>query len=146
MSTSIVITILEPGQSPREVRFDGPTVGTIGRGSDCLLRLPCDDAHLHVSRHHCLLDVSPDAISVRDLGSLNGTFINGMCIGGRCLRKDAPPCELASAPCAMKASLNDHPLRDGDELRLGDTILRVSIMEQDDGAEVREPEAELSPA
>ncbi len=45
----------------------------IGRGPDCNLRLPVAS----VSRHHCLLHLQPDAVSVTDLGSANGTFVNG---------------------------------------------------------------------
>jgi pSer/pThr/pTyr-binding forkhead associated (FHA) protein len=45
----------------------------IGRGPDCDLRLPVSS----VSRHHCLLHVTQDSVSVTDLGSANGTFVNG---------------------------------------------------------------------
>lgn len=45
----------------------------IGRGPDCNLRLPVAS----VSRHHCLLHLEQDAVSVTDLGSANGTFVNG---------------------------------------------------------------------
>lgn len=45
----------------------------IGRGPDCDLRLPVAS----VSRHHCLLNVKADGVSVSDLGSANGTFVNG---------------------------------------------------------------------
>ena len=45
----------------------------IGRGTDCDLRLRGDA----VSRHHCLIRIRPDEITLADLGSSNGTFING---------------------------------------------------------------------
>ena len=44
----------------------------IGRGSDCDLQVPL----LTVSRHHCRLEVSGDGVTVKDLGSANGTFVN----------------------------------------------------------------------
>jgi serine/threonine-protein kinase len=50
-------------------------VGTVGRASDCLIRLPSDLEYCIVSRHHCLLDIAPPEVRVRDLGSLNGTFV-----------------------------------------------------------------------
>ena len=45
----------------------------IGRGSDCNLRLSAPQ----VSRRHCFLRVGRDSISVTDLDSSNGTYIDG---------------------------------------------------------------------
>ena len=46
----------------------------IGRTSDAHLCLP-DDRFF--SRHHCLLEIDPPRCFLRDLGSTNGTFVNG---------------------------------------------------------------------
>ena len=45
----------------------------IGRGSDCDLRL----RESAISRHHCLLRVRGGEATLADLGSANGTFVNG---------------------------------------------------------------------
>jgi pSer/pThr/pTyr-binding forkhead associated (FHA) protein len=45
----------------------------IGRGADCDLRLRVSA----ISRHHCLLRVRPGEVTLADLGSANGTFVNG---------------------------------------------------------------------
>ena len=45
----------------------------IGRGEDCDLR-PRND---NISRRHCVIRVTDSQILVQDLGSKNGTFING---------------------------------------------------------------------
>ncbi len=45
----------------------------IGRESDCHLR-PNSEA---ISRHHCAFTVDDYAVRLRDLGSTNGTFVNG---------------------------------------------------------------------
>ena len=45
----------------------------VGRRPDCALRIPTRD----VSRQHCEIQVGDDAVHVRDLGSANGTFVNG---------------------------------------------------------------------
>lgn len=50
----------------------------IGRGDECSLR-PKTDA---VSRKHCLLLVEENQVVVRDLGSKNGTYVNGDRIEG----------------------------------------------------------------
>src|SRR3954463_7961457 len=44
-----------------------------GRGAECQIRPNSD----WVSRQHCLLRVRPDRVTIRDLGSTNGTLVNG---------------------------------------------------------------------
>ena len=46
----------------------------IGRSNEAHLCLP-DDRFF--SRHHCLLEITPPHCFLRDLGSTNGTFVNG---------------------------------------------------------------------
>ncbi|UCG57913.1 MAG: FHA domain-containing protein [Phycisphaerales bacterium] len=48
-------------------------VTVIGRRDDCDLCVPLAD----VSRRHCQLNCSDGVLSIRDLGSHNGTFVNG---------------------------------------------------------------------
>jgi pSer/pThr/pTyr-binding forkhead associated (FHA) protein len=45
----------------------------LGRGTDCDLRL----VDPGVSRHHAELRVEDDEVVLVDLGSTNGTFVNG---------------------------------------------------------------------
>jgi len=54
--------------------FDQPDTFLIGRTDDSHLCLPEDK---FFSRHHCLLEVNPPRCLMRDLGSTNGTFVNG---------------------------------------------------------------------
>ncbi|MEP3482084.1 MAG: FHA domain-containing protein [Fuerstiella sp.] len=46
----------------------------IGRGSECSLRLPSSQ----VSRKHCSVTFKDDVVYVMDLGSSNGTWLNGV--------------------------------------------------------------------
>jgi pSer/pThr/pTyr-binding forkhead associated (FHA) protein len=110
-SPSVVLTCIEGGLRGKEFRFDEPTFCTIGRARDCLLQLPCDWAHMTISRRHCLVEIEPSHVHVRDLGSMNGTFVNGALLG--CA--DVPGVE------------QETELRDGDELRLGNTAFHVHI-------------------
>jgi pSer/pThr/pTyr-binding forkhead associated (FHA) protein len=97
--------------------FDDPLQCLIGRGDDCEIRLPGEPEFLTVSRHHCLLDIDPPRVRVRDSGSLNGTYINGMQIG-RPAKWRLPP-ETLSRPCF------DYDLSKGDELKVGDTVFEM---------------------
>lgn len=45
----------------------------VGRQTDCNLRVPAID----VSRRHCEIMLEDDELTVRDLGSRNGTYVNG---------------------------------------------------------------------
>src|SRR5437660_9991309 len=47
-----------------------------GRGPECDVR-PNSDL---VSRQHCLLHVTEDTATIRDLGSMNGTLVNGQLV------------------------------------------------------------------
>jgi pSer/pThr/pTyr-binding forkhead associated (FHA) protein len=69
------VRLLERGDSPeqtREIPINQPEF-LIGRGADCDLRLRATA----ISRHHCLLRLSGAKLWVSDLGSSNGTFVNG---------------------------------------------------------------------
>jgi predicted component of type VI protein secretion system len=46
---------------------------TIGRSRECTLRAGSDA----ISRHHCLILRTTDGYTIRDLGSRNGTYVNG---------------------------------------------------------------------
>jgi pSer/pThr/pTyr-binding forkhead associated (FHA) protein len=117
MATRVSLTEMEGDSKGQEFAFAGEDDVVIGRSSACSLRL--DDAA--VSRRHCLLDLGGDWALVRDLGSLNGTFVNGQMIGRRPDRggKDTP------APGGFLR------LRDGDELRLGEHAFRVAVERAD---------------
>ncbi len=67
--------LIEPGSTPEQKREIPITKDEflIGRGADCDLRLP-DSA---ISRHHCLIRLRPGEATITDLGSSNGTFLNG---------------------------------------------------------------------
>jgi len=49
----------------------GPVV--IGRAAECDISVPADE----ISRRHALVKPTPEGLAVEDLGSSNGTFING---------------------------------------------------------------------
>ena len=88
-----------------------------GRAPECHARLAATDAS--ASRHHFLLEVNPPRARLRDLGSLNGTHVNGVRHGGR--RAGESPEDAAARGTA------EVDLRDGDEVRVGATVIRVEV-------------------
>jgi len=103
----------------RGQRFDfaGHDTFLFGRAPDCHARLDASDAS--ASRHHFLLEVNPPLARLRDLGSLNGTRVNGIRHGGR--RSGESPQEAAARGGP------EVDLHHGDEIRVGATVIRVEM-------------------
>ena len=49
------------------------SITVVGRRHDCDLRIPLKS----VSRRHCQLSLNKETLKIRDLGSRNGTYLNG---------------------------------------------------------------------
>ena len=75
----------------------------IGRNPDAHLCLPEDR---FFSRNHCLLEINPPRSFLRDLGSTNGTFVNGQ-------------------------RVREVFLNNGDRIQCGETILSVEVCVND---------------
>jgi pSer/pThr/pTyr-binding forkhead associated (FHA) protein len=112
MAANITLTIVRGRYVGKRFIFEAPGVYSVGRACDCALRLPDDEYHQTISRHHCEFDVEPPEIRVRDCGSRNGTYVNGVNIG------------LGHTASQAQAVFSLHA---GDELHLGDTTLRVGV-------------------
>ncbi len=72
-----------------------------GRGGECHIRPNSE----WVSRQHCLLRVRADGVFLRDLGSTNGTLVNGKRLIGECA------------------------LAHGDQLQIGPLVFEVCLEE-----------------
>ena len=93
-----IIEIREPGRPVRRVVLDR----AIEVGRECDGEVLSDEG---VSRRHLRLVPSPVALSVVDLGSRNGTLLNGVPITGRAglehrAAGDGRPVEQRSVPAA----------------------------------------------
>jgi serine/threonine-protein kinase len=119
MPAHVKLTITRGPSTGGEFVFDERTTCLIGRASDCQVMLPSDEAHRPISRHHCLLDINPPDVRIRDFGSLNGTRINGKTIGRR--PKGHTPEEAA------QIFFPEHDLKHGDKITLGTTLFRVDV-------------------
>src|SRR4051812_21761403 len=66
------LRVLVGGKAGTTVRVAGPKF-YVGRAADCQLR-PKDEA---ISRYHCVLVLDENHAIICDLGSRNGTYVNG---------------------------------------------------------------------
>jgi pSer/pThr/pTyr-binding forkhead associated (FHA) protein len=119
MAAHITLTIANGPFEGTEYAFDETCRCVIGRANDCVIQMPTDFLHAEVSRHHCLLEIDPPTVRVRDLDSLNGTFVNGDKIGQRLDRRCNPDGSARALP--------PRGLKDGDELGVGGLIFRVGV-------------------
>jgi len=107
------VTKLAEHLNPRLVAINGSKKGTtfpltadqitIGRESTSVVSLN----HASVSRRHCVIEREGDNFKIRDLGSSNGTFVNGQ-------------------------PVNDKTLNHADQVRIGSIALLFLIEETDD--------------
>jgi pSer/pThr/pTyr-binding forkhead associated (FHA) protein len=67
------LVMVKPDGTSKELSFDRSEI-LIGRDEGSKLRIPLAG----VSRKHCQILEEDDELIIRDLGSSNGTFVNGM--------------------------------------------------------------------
>lgn len=77
----------------------------IGRGEDCDLR-PSSEL---VSRHHCVFSVDDFFVRIRDLGSTNGTLVNGEQIRGEVQLSENDQVTVGKICLALKLSQSGDP-------------------------------------
>ncbi len=75
----VKLRVMQGAQSGREVALSS-TEFLIGRGEECHLR-PKSDA---ISRQHCTIRTADNQCFVVDMGSKNGTYVNGQRVEGEC--------------------------------------------------------------
>lgn len=118
MSAAIHLRITEGSAKGKTFTFAAHDTFLLGRHPDCHVTLADD---LSVSRHHFILEVCPPQACVRDLGSRNGTYVNGRKCGGR--KEGETPEEGA------KRKYPEITLKHCDRIQVGDTALEVTIQQ-----------------
>ena len=116
MTGKVVLKITAGKQTGEQFTFNSHDTFIFGRMNDCHVCIPDDN---YISRHHFILEANPPDARIRDLGSLNGTYVNGEKIGSRLVNET--PEEGA------KRNYPQVDLYDGDEIKTGDTHFLVLI-------------------
>jgi pSer/pThr/pTyr-binding forkhead associated (FHA) protein len=122
MDSNFVTLVMRNGDRVQKFVSKGEKRLTVGRARDCDIRMPDGLTNADVSRHHCLFAIKPPEIRLCDLGSRNGTFVNGMRIDA----KDRTS-QLAD-PCIS----SEIALKDGDEVRVGGTTFQILVDHSDE--------------
>ena len=107
----VTLRVLAGPYNGQEFIFDQHDTFLIGRSENAHLYLPEDK---FFSRHHCLLEIAPPRCFLRDLGSTNGTFVNGQ-------------------------RVQEVFLKSGDRLQGGQTVLEVDVQVEQKPNEAEAP-------
>src|ERR1019366_2523816 len=86
----------------KEFTFDRSDTFLVGRSQHAHFQLPAKDKYF--SRIHFMMEVNPPQCRLIDMGSHNGTYVNG-------------------------AQVLTADLKDGDQIRAGHTVLRVQVQQ-----------------
>ena len=96
----VTLNVVAGPQTGRNFTFDQHDTFMIGRSEDSHFCLPHDR---FFSRHHCIVEIAPPQAFLRDLGSTNGTFVNGI-------------------------RVESTYLKHGDRIQGGETVLEVQVI------------------
>ena len=98
-----------------------------GRNDDCNVRLRTDQ----VSRHHCVIEYSKPDWIVRDLGSSNGTFVNGVRVMGPATLANGN--RLSVGPIQFQFAVEKERAPEPDIDEDADSEMIASWLAEDDG-------------
>jgi len=95
--------LIERGPTPDQTRQVPLKPGEflIGRGPDCDLRLPVSA----ISRHHCIIRLTDSEATLIDLGSSNGTYLNGQRVRSQAVLHSGD--DIAVGTCHFLVDLGD---------------------------------------
>ena len=74
MASKVTFAFLDGPLKGDRFGADERMVCILGRADDCNIRIE-DGADYGVSNYHCILDITPPEVSIKDLNSTNGTFV-----------------------------------------------------------------------
>ena len=99
MEVSLIL-FKESGERKNFPLKAGKTI--IGRKEDCDLRIPLAE----ISRKHAMLIVDAESVTIRDLGSSNGTYVNNQKISEQQIN---PGDHIVVGPVVLTAQINGEP-------------------------------------
>jgi pilus assembly protein CpaF len=106
----VKLVVIKGSTKTREVRLRGAEI-IVGRQRGCGLRIPS----ALVSRRHCRLRLQGSALTIEDLKSVNGSFLNGVRVYGT------------------------EEVRPGDQLEIGPVTFLVEYQQTDKAARATPP-------
>ncbi len=123
MVTATRLTVQTGPHKGKKFCFCGATTCQIGRAPDCFIQMFGTDRDQLISRHHCELAIAPSSIRIQDLGSRNGTYVNGRRI------EATTKWGLMEGAKANENECQNRLVQSGDLLTVGGTTFQIEIVE-----------------
>ena len=137
------LKVLHGKNAGHEIRLKGAKF-LVGRGEDCQLR-PKSDA---ISRHHCEFVIDGNQVSLTDLGSKNGTLVNGARIEGSAVLNEGDEIQIGKLTfgivgleveaSAEPVAKKDKPAAIFRDQAIEDSDISSWLQEGDDSSRARE--------
>jgi pSer/pThr/pTyr-binding forkhead associated (FHA) protein len=106
--------VFDPGSVRHSVRHDLTGITTIGRRPDCDVQLFDNQA----SKIHCRIHPRENGFWLEDMGSMNGTFVNGLRVRGVSLLADGDRVRIGTATGVFHDESRSQETPDLDDVRL----------------------------
>jgi pSer/pThr/pTyr-binding forkhead associated (FHA) protein len=149
--------VVEEGRERKHVVHVRTARAEVGRARGCVVRIPSPD----VSRRHCVLRLKDGFVTVEDLASVNGTFLNGELVEGTVVVRPGDRLEVGPVtfvveydltPAALERLMKEDyeviaeeadPLEVTDAEAIDDEVPEAGLIDEDEdeAAEVEEVEA-----
>lgn len=123
----VALVLVKADGSSKEIKLDRSAM-TIGRDESCRLRIPAKS----VSRRHCEVKIDDGEVIVTDLGSSNGTFVNGRRVKSTEL---APGDLLALGAFVFVVRIDGHPK----QIDAKDSYMAASVTDESDESDIDLP-------
>ena len=122
MAQVLRLTVVTGPHRGRKFCMRGTAECLMGRASQCMFRFAGTEQDQAISRRHCKLTLDPSSLTVQDLDSLGGTYLNGERIESATL--SLPACDGCN-----RVDGEDHDFAASPLLTIAGTTLRLSVVD-----------------
>jgi eukaryotic-like serine/threonine-protein kinase len=121
MASTVTLTIADGPLQGTNHSFSTRTICWVGRQDTCTIQFPDTPEYEAISRLHCLIDIDPPQISIRDFNSTQGTYVDMALIGRRASSEQAP------TGIDTNIKVVEKQLYSGSVITLGNISIKVTI-------------------
>jgi pSer/pThr/pTyr-binding forkhead associated (FHA) protein len=107
------IWVTSPDAKEKQIQLATGATLTVGRAEGSDFRIESSKA----SRQHATIRVTPEGVFIQDLGSLNGTFLNGKLLTGVAALRTGDKIQIAGYEFSIRVRTESVPIARTDETK-----------------------------